>query len=64
MCLILSLFQVLVDGDDAFGGYGTEMLRYLSDDYGSKSVAVFPCMSANVSGGIITSRCLCFRVSL
>ncbi len=49
---------MLVDSDNAFGGYGTEMLRYLSDDYGSKSIAVFPCVPADVSGGIYTSQFL------
>ena len=44
------IFQILVDCDNAFGGYGSEVVRYLSDDYGSKSVAVFPCSPADVSG--------------
>ena len=55
---------MLVDSDNAFGGYGTEMLRYLSDDYGSKSVAVFPCVSADVSGGNESSQFLRISFSL
>jgi hypothetical protein len=49
-CDYLEGFQVVVDADSGFGGYGSEMIRYLSDDFGSKSVAVFPCSSSVISG--------------
>jgi hypothetical protein len=41
---------VIVDSDSGFGGYGAEVVHYLRDDFGSKSVALFPTFPSHVSG--------------
>lgn len=44
---------MIVDSDNGFGGYGSEIVRYLKDDFGSKSVAVYPVFPATVLGKLI-----------
>ncbi|OQV15376.1 Protein misato-like protein 1 [Hypsibius exemplaris] len=41
-CENMQGFQVLMDGHDGFAGLGTAVLDHLADEYGSKSVLVYP----------------------
>ena len=54
-CDYLEGVQMLVDSDDGFGGFGSEMVRYLRDDFGSKCINVFPTFPADVTGILFIS---------
>jgi hypothetical protein len=54
---------MIVDSDSGFGGYGAEVVHYLRDDFGSKSVALFPTFPSHVSGDQKTNNLVLLPIS-